>query len=324
MRTLSVCILGGTGFVGTRLCSRLIRAGHRVTVLSRDREQHRALRVLPGLAVENCDVYDAAQLSERFRGHDVVVNLIGILNESGFGGGGFRRAHIELTRGALQAARSAGVERVLQMSALKASTDGPSHYLRSKGEAERIVRTESAGLDWTIFQPSVIFGPGDSFLNRFADLLGKMPLIFPLARPDARFQPVHVDDVTEAMLRCLHGGAASRRTYELGGPERYSLREIVEFVARVTGRRHWVIGLPDVFARMQAAAMDFVPGRPFSTDNYRSLGVDNVCDRDGLAELGIVPQAMQGAASLYLGPLAPSSRLSRMRTAAAIAEDEEA
>src|SRR6202020_3056396 len=226
MRLLSICILGGTGFLGTRLVARLIKDGHRVTVLSRDREQHKHLLVLPGLTLENCDVYAEGQLSEQFRGNDVVINLIGILNERGFGGNGFRRAHTELTRGVLQAARSAGVPRLLQVSALKASPDAPSYYLRSKGDAEQLIRDSGSALDWTIFQPSVMFGRGDSFLNRFAGLLAVIPWVLPLARPNARFQPVCVDDVIEAMLRCLHGGSSSGQTYELGGSPVYSLREI--------------------------------------------------------------------------------------------------
>src|ERR1700726_4806962 len=187
MKLLSLCILGGSGFVGTRLVARLIRDGHRVTVLSRDRERHKHLLVLPGLTLENCDVYSEAQLSEHFRGKDVAINLIGILNERGFGGSGFRRAHTELTKGVLQAARSAGVTRLLQVSALKAAVDAPSYYLRSKGEAEQLIRESNTALDWTIFQPSVMFGPGDSFLNRFAALLAAIPLLFPLAKPNARF-----------------------------------------------------------------------------------------------------------------------------------------
>jgi NADH dehydrogenase len=315
MRPLSVCILGGTGFIGTRLVARLLNDGHRVTVLTRNREQHRDLRVLPGLVLENCDVYDAAALAERFRGQEVVVNLIGILNERGFGGGGFRRTHTELTRGALQAARSAGVTRLLQMSSLGAAVDAPSYYLRSKGEAERLIQNDSGQVDWTIFKPSVIFGPGDSFLNRFAALLGALPWIFPLAKPNARLQPVFVDDVVEAFVRCLHGGATSRQTFELGGPQRYTLREIVAFVAKITGRRRLIIGLPDGIARLQALVMDFVPGKPFSSDNYRSLTVDSVCRDDGFARLGIKPQSMNGAARLYLGADEDNARLSRDRAA---------
>src|ERR1700678_859532 len=197
MRLQSIAVLGGTGFLGTRLVARLIKDGHQVTVLSRDREQHKHLLVLPGLRLENCDVNQEAQLSECFRGQDVAINLIGILNERGFGGAGFRRAHTELTEHVLKACRSAGVTRLLQMSALKAAVDAPSYYLRSKGEAEKLIRESSANLDWTILKPSVMFGPGDSFLNRFAGLLASVPLVLPLARPNARFQPVFVDDVID-------------------------------------------------------------------------------------------------------------------------------
>ncbi|MDP9014563.1 MAG: complex I NDUFA9 subunit family protein [Pseudomonadota bacterium] len=316
MKLLSICILGGTGFLGTRLVARLIKDGHRVTVLSRDREQHKHLLVLPGLTLENCDVYDEAQVSERFRGKDVVVNLVGILNERGFGGSGFYRAHTELTGVVLQAARSAGVQRLLQVSALKASPDAPSHYLRSKGQAEVLIRENSANLDWTIFQPSVMFGPGDSFLNRFAALLASVPFVFPLARPNARFQPVLVDDVIEAMLRCLRGGPSDGQTYELGGPKVYSLREIVDLVAKLTGRRRWIIGLPDFISRLQGAVMNFVPGRPFSSDNYWSLTVDSVCSDDGFAKLRIKPQSMIAAARQYLGALEDNARLSHNRAAA--------
>jgi uncharacterized protein YbjT (DUF2867 family) len=316
MRPQSIVVLGGTGFLGTRLVARLIKDGHRVTVLSRDREQHKHLLVLPGLTLEYCDVYQEAQLSERFRGKDVVINLVGILNERGFSGLGFRRAHTELTQGVLQAARSAGVTRLLQVSALKAAVDAPSYYLRSKGDAEQRIREGSAALDWTIFQPSVMFGPSDSFLNRFAGLLAVSPWFFPLAKPNARFQPVFVDDVIEAMLRCLHGGACSRKTYELGGPQVYSLREIVGLVAKLTGHRRWIVGLPDFAARIQALVMDFVPGRPFSSDNYRSLTIDSVCTEDGFAKLGIRPQSMVASARQYLGALEDNARLSHNRARA--------
>ena len=316
MRAQSIVVLGGTGFLGTRLVARLIKDGRRVTVLSRDREQHKHLLVLPGLTLENCDVYAEAQLSEYFRGKDVVINLIGILNERGFSGAGFRRAHTELTRGVLQASRSAGVTRLLQVSALKAAVDAPSYYLRSKGDAEQLIRESSTALDWTIFQPSVMFGPGDSFLNRFAGLLAVSPWVFPLAKPNARFQPVLVDDVIEAILRCLHGGASSRQTYELGGPQIYSLREIVGLVAKLTGRRRWIVGLPDPVARLQAFAMDFVPGRPFSSDNYRSLTIDSVCAADGFAKLGIKPQSMVATARQYLGAHEDNARLSHNRASA--------
>jgi len=315
MPLLSIVVLGGTGFLGTRLVARLIKDGHQVTVLTRDAQQHKHLLVLPGLSLENCDVYQEAQLSERFRGQDVVINLIGILNERGFGGAGFRRAHTQLAQNVLQAARSAGITRLLQVSALNAGVDAPSYYLRTKGEAEKLIREQSA-LDWTIFRPSVMFGAGDSFLNRFARLLATIPLIFPLARPNARLQPVFVDDVVAALLCALHGGASSREIYELGGPRIYTLREIVGLVAKLTNRRRWIIPLPDFAARLQALVMDFVPGRPFSTDNYRSLKVDSICSDDGFARLGIKPQSMAASARYFLGAGEDNARLSQNRAAA--------
>jgi uncharacterized protein YbjT (DUF2867 family) len=315
MKPLSICILGGTGFLGTRLAARLLRDSHRVTVLSRDRELHKHLLVLPGLVLENCDVYDEPQLSERLRGKDVVINLIGILNERWFGGAGFRRAHTELMRRLLLAARSANVGRLLQVSALRAAVDAPSHYLRSKGEAEKLIREHGGTLDWTILQPSVMFGPGDSFLNRFARLLASAPGVLPLARPNARFQPVFVDDVVDALLRCLRGGASSRQTYQLGGPQIYTLREVVRLVANITGQRRWIAGLPDVAGRLEAAVFDFVPGRPFSSDNYRSLLVDSVCTEDGFERLKIKPHSMVAAARQYVGALEDNARLSLDRAA---------
>jgi uncharacterized protein YbjT (DUF2867 family) len=315
MKPLSLCILGGTGFLGTRLVARLIKDGHQVTVLSRDREQHKHLLVLPGLTLENCDVYEEAQLSERFRGKDVVINLVGVLNERGFGGQGFRRAHVELTQGVLQAGRSAGIARLIHVSALKAAVDAPSYYLRSKGEAEQLIRDESAAMDWTILKPSVMFGPGDSFLIRFAGLLASVPLVLPLARPNARFQPVFVDDVIDAMLRCLHGGVTSRQTYELGGPQIYTLREIVALVAKITARRRWIIGLPDFAARLQGFFFNFVPGRPFSSDNYKSLTVDSVCAEDGFARLKLKPHSVAASARQYLGAFEDNARLSHDRAA---------
>jgi NADH dehydrogenase len=160
-----------------------------------------------------------------------------------------------------------------------------------------------------------MFGPGDSFLNRFARLLAAIPLALPLARPNARLQPVLVDDVVDAIVRCLHGAASSRQTYQLGGPRIYTLREIVELVAKLTGRRA-IFGLPDVLARIQALIMDFVPGRPFSTDNYKSLKIDSVCSEDGFARLGIKPQSMVASARHLLGGQEDNARLSQNRAAA--------
>jgi NADH dehydrogenase len=194
------------------------------------------------------------------------------------------------------------VNRLLQVSALHADADhGPSHYLRSKGRAERILREESGpDLHFTIFQPSVIFGAGDDFINRFAGLLRAIPLALPLARPGARFAPVWVGDVVAALLCALADDATAGESYELCGPEVFTLREIVCLVRDRLRLRRAVIGLPDFVSRLQAAACDFVPGKPFSTDNYRSLLVDSVCSVNGLARLGIRPQPLTAILPRYL------------------------
>jgi NADH dehydrogenase len=160
-----------------------------------------------------------------------------------------------------------------------------------------------------------MFGPGDSFLSRFAALLASVPFVFPLARPNARFQPVLVDDVIEALIRCSRGTASDKQTYELGGPQIYTLREIVGLVAKLTGQRRWIVGLPNFAARLQGLVMNFVPGRPFSSDNDRSLTVDSVCSEDGFARLGIKPQSMVASARQYLGALEDNARLSHNRAA---------
>jgi uncharacterized protein YbjT (DUF2867 family) len=161
MRPLSIVVLGGTGFVGTHLCAQLIRDGHGVRVLTRNRERAKHLIVLPGLELVNANVHEPAVLAREFRGRDVVINLVGILNERGRSGAGFHRAHAELARKVVAACRSSGVGRLLHVSALRAGENAPSDYLRTKGEAERAIREESGHVEWTIFQPSVIFGPGD-------------------------------------------------------------------------------------------------------------------------------------------------------------------
>jgi NADH dehydrogenase len=280
-----VVVLGGTGFVGRHLVARLQARGHRVTVLSRNRENHRELWLLPDVRVASTDVYSVDALASAFAGADAVINLVGILNERGFSGAGFRRAHVDLTRGVIAAMKRAGATRLLQMSALNAGR-GDSHYLKTRGEAEALVKASDLG--WTIFEPSVIFGPGDGLFCRFAGLLRIAPVL-PLARPRARFAPVYVGDVVEAMARALDDEVTLGKVYQLGGSRTMTLREIVAYTRDTLGLRRAIVGLPDFLGRLQALAMDFVPGRPFSSDNYKSLKLDSAPAEDGLAALGVPP-----------------------------------
>ena len=296
----NVCVLGGTGFVGSQVVARLARDGHRVTVASRHPHRHRGLCVLPTVRVIGADVHEESALATLFRGCDAVINLVGVLNEGH--GESFRRAHVELPRKVAQAARGAGVRRLLHMSALGAdAANAPSLYLRTKGEGEAALRVHAGDrIAYTVFQPSVIFGPGDSLTQRFADLLRMAP-VFPLACPDAKFQPVYVGDVAQAFVTALSDRAAQGQRYALCGPEVYSLRALVEFVAREAGLGRHIIGLPRWLGHLQAALLEFVPGKPFTRDNWRSLQVDSVCKGGpGLAELGITPTSLSLVAPAYL------------------------
>jgi uncharacterized protein YbjT (DUF2867 family) len=307
---LRIIVLGGTGFVGSHLIARLANGGHQVTVLSRNREMKRDLRVLTGVRVRTLDVYDRVALAGAFAGADAVVNLVGILNERGFGGGkGFRKAHVELTAAVIAACGDAGVTRLLQMSALRAG-EGDSHYLRTRGEAEALVK--ASNLRWSIIRPSVIFGPGDGLFCRFAGLLKMLPVL-PLARAGARFAPVYVGDAAEAMSRILQREDAVGRTFELYGREVMTLAQIVRYTARQLRLRRLVIPLPDALGRVQALVGDFIPGKPISSDNYKSLKLDSVGTRDGLAELGIEPTPIAAIVPVVLAGNRKQVQLDRYR-----------
>ncbi|HSG65353.1 MAG TPA: complex I NDUFA9 subunit family protein [Gammaproteobacteria bacterium] len=297
-----VCVLGGSGFVGQRIASALVQAGFRVRIPTRNRERNRRLLVLPGVELLNADVHDGAALLRLVDGCDAVINLVGILNERPRNGRGFYRAHVELVEKAVAACLDCGVERFLHMSALKANAEhGPSHYLRSKGAGERALKSLAGdGVQFTIFQPSVIFGPGDSFTNLFARLVKPFPVI-PLVRPEARFAPVFVGDVARAFCTALSDHTTAGNTYQLCGPEIFSLREIVAEIAKAIGKKRLIVGLPDPLGRIQAWLMDYVvPGRILTIDSFKSLAVASVCTENGMAALGIQPTSMRVVLPGYL------------------------
>ncbi|MHB1271935.1 MAG: complex I NDUFA9 subunit family protein [Rhodanobacter sp.] len=310
MAAQQLVILGGTGFVGSHLVPRLAADGHRIALLSRNREQHRALGVLPGVDVRSADVYDDEALRQAFAGADAVINLIGILNVQGRHT--FQRAHVELTRRVIAACHASGVSRLHQMSSLKAG-QGLSQYLKTRGEAEVLVKASS--LDWTIYQPSVIFGEGDGLVSRFAALLRRMPIL-PLARANARMAPTFVGDVAEAIARCVGSDKLGlRRSFELYGPEVFSLGEIVRRIRDTAGLHTPIIPLPNSLGRLQAQVAGLLPGKPFSLDNFRSLRTDSVGKTDGYAALGIMPQPF----TVWLPRLLGGSPLQRRLDAARVA-----
>ncbi len=307
-----ICILGGTGFVGTHLAARLARDGHRIRILTRRRARHRELLVLPGVELVDAEIHDLDALKRHVAGCDVVINLVGVLNETGRRSGGFQRAHVELPRHIAIACEAAGIRRVLHMSALGADPSGPSMYQRTKAEGEALLHAWE-GLHVTSFRPSVIFGPGDSFLNRFAGLLKLAPLLFPLPCPEARFQPVYVGDVAEVFARALDNPATHGQSYALCGPRQYTLEALVRYTARVLGLRRAVIGLGDGLSRLQAAVMERVPGKPFSRDNYLSMQRPNVCGEPFPSIFGIEPVDLECVVPSYLGRKHQRARLDEFR-----------
>lgn len=299
---MKILILGGSGFVGGHLARRLSQDGHQLTIVTRYAPGCRGLTVVPGVTIRQFDPYNGEELARQLDGHDAAINLVGILNERIAGGGkGFRRAHVELVETLIDACIRAGVGRLIHMSALNAG-QGESHYLKTRGEAENMVEEvfRQGKIQTTLMRPSTIFGPDDSFLNRFASLLKFSPVL-PLARPQARFAPVYVGDVAEAFAKVLERRESFGKTHELCGAEQWTLIDLVRWLRDQLGLRRAVVGLPDVLGRAQGLAFDFVPGKPFSSDNYKSLLLDSVCADNGLAELGIRPWGMSELAPKWLG-----------------------
>lgn len=299
MKINKICVLGGTGFVGRHLVARLAGDGYRIRVLTRHRHRHRDLLVLPTCELVEANVFDSQALSAQLTDCDAVINLIGILNETG--GASFQRVHVELAKQLAEICHAGSTPRLLHMSALHADeARGPSQYLRTKGKGENLAHTlAQPRVAVTSFRPSVIFGPDDSFINRFAALL-RLPGPLPLACPDARFAPVYVGDVVEAFARALNDRRSFGQRYELCGPDVMSLQQIVRYVAANLGRKKSILPLPDAASRLQARLLEFVPGKPFTRDNYLSLQQDSVCERDGLGELGIERTALSAVVPAFL------------------------
>jgi len=312
MKIERICLLGGTGFVGRHLTHKLAEAGIKSRIVSRRPHRHAALRTDIGSELVQADIDSVDSLAEQFEGCDAVINLIGILNEDSRQR--FQRLHVSVTEHAVNACRQAGVDRYLHMSALNADeTDGASQYLRSKGEAEnRAFLLGKPKVAVTSFRPSVIFGPDDSFINRFNQLLD-LPGPFPLACPDARFAPVYVCDVAESFLRALHLPETHGRHYELCGPDVFTLRQIIDYLLLLRHKKKHVFNLSDRLSRLQASLLQFLPGRPFTPDNFRSLQVPSVCHEDGLGQLGIEATPLAAIVPRYIAGKTAKAHLDELR-----------
>jgi uncharacterized protein YbjT (DUF2867 family) len=311
-----ILVLGGTGFVGRSLCEKLVErnAGAGLLRVPTRRLQHgQRLRALPTLELVQADVFDPVQLQRVVAGVDAVVHLVAVLHGSAER---FGRVHVGLPQALAMACKTAGVQRLVHVSALGVGPGAPSNYLRSKTAGEAALA--AGGLDLTVLRPSVIFGAEDRFMNVFAQLQGVAPFM-PLAGSHARFQPVWVEDVARAIVTCLDKPETVGKTYECVGPTEYTLSQLVHLAGQWSGHDRPQIALPDWAARLQALSMEMLPGEPLmSRDNLASMRVPNVASGQlpGLRELGISATALEAVAPGYLGAAFGRARMQRWRAVA--------
>ncbi|MSQ60923.1 MAG: complex I NDUFA9 subunit family protein [Betaproteobacteria bacterium] len=310
MAPKTVCVLGGSGFIGRRVVHRLAQMGLDVCVPTRDRERAKEnLILLPTADVRTANVHDPAQLEAVLKGMDGVINLVGVLND--FPGGAFQRNHVELPRTLAGLCQRMGISRLVHMSAVNASNTGTSRYLRSKGEGERIVR-ETKGLAVTVLRPGIVFGEGDRFLNLFAKLAATFPII-PLACAQSRFQPIYVEDVARAVARCLTETETHGKSYDLCGPKIYTLRELVRYTAMQVGTDPAIIGLPRALGWLQAAVMEHLPGRLITRDNLDYMKMDSVSNAPFPEIFGFSPMPLEAVAGQFLGGITSRARYDAFR-----------
>jgi NADH dehydrogenase len=312
-----ILLLGGTGFVGRHVCEKLTRMGSSMTVITRRANQASAIQNLPRVTVIEGDVYNLEFLTQCMQKHDVVINLIAILHGTP---AAFEKAHVQLPQVIAQACQDSGVHRLIHISALGASLTGPSEYQRSKARGEEIFK--QAGLELTLLQPSVIFGKEDKFLNLFAQLQSITPIV-PLAGATTRFQAVWVEDVANAIAQCVFNIDTAGKTYELCGPEVFTLQQLVQKSGQWAGIRQGkgrlVFGIPHAMAWLQAFLMELAPGQPLmSRDNLASMEVDNVASGHalGLKDLNMEAAAVSSIAPGYLGTKGQSTALNDYRAKA--------
>ena len=295
---LKICVMGGSGFVGTHLVNTLASLGHQIKVISRRPERCRYLKTLPGVQVVSTDFFASKILERQLDSFDVVINLVGILNS--LGSNTFEQAHVKLTGRIAEAAQAVETPRLLHMSALNADeNNGASEYLRSKGKAQNLVHAIDH-VKVTSFSPSVIFGPGDSFFNRFASLLKNVPGGFPLTCAKARFAPIYVGDVVDAFVNSINNKATFGKNYALCGPQAYTLNEIVKYTAKLVNSKTLIVPLNNFFSKPVVWVTDKFPGAPITMDNYKSMLQDSVCEQPVADELGLTLHSLEAIVPQYL------------------------
>jgi len=278
---MNITILGGTGFVGLSLVNSLAKTENNVTIITRNREKNKKILVYPKVRLIEADVHNSEELIRCTKNTDVLINLIGILNEKGHKGKGFRKAHSDFARIILSVCKNNDIKRILHVSALNADSKGQSHYLRTKGEADSYLMTYGKRFaNITIFRPSIIFGKKDSFILRFSNLLNFIPFLFPLPCYDSKFAPIFVDEFSNFIISSINNTKSFNKKYNLCGQKIYSLKQILELIIKIKKKNIKVIPLSKNLSKIQASVMEFLPGKPFSLDNFNSCQIDSFCKSD--------------------------------------------
>jgi uncharacterized protein YbjT (DUF2867 family) len=291
-----VTLFGGGGFLGRYVAQALLRQGVRVRLAGRDPKRAFFVKTQAALGQVQFAAVDVAKpetVARAVAGADAVVNLVGVL------AGDFEKLHVEGARTVAKAAAEAGVKALVHVSAIGADPRSPSAYGRSKGEGETAVKAAFPAA--TIIRPSIVFGPEDDFVNRFAQLIQLLPIV-PVIGPTTRFQPVYVADVAQAIAAATFDPQAfGGRTYEIGGPEVITMADLNRRIAAMIGRTPTFLDLPDGLSGM-IARLGFLPGAPITMDQWTMLQRDNVVSEDAatIAAFGIQPAPIGSVAPSWL------------------------
>ncbi|MCP4430144.1 MAG: complex I NDUFA9 subunit family protein [Gammaproteobacteria bacterium] len=282
-----IILFGGSGFIGNQLAIALANRNCNVTLPCRRPHRQQALRVHPNIRIIEADVFDDDQLNALCRGQHAAINLIGILHQRQ--DDDFRRVHVDFVKSLVATCSRNGISRLLHLSALGADqASGSSQYLRSKGEGENLLHTfGQKDMQVTSFQPSVVFGKGDQFINRFASILKLTPLLFPLACPDSQLAPVYLNDLVGRIVDSVDDPSTYSRRISICGPEVFTLRQIIEMIIETTSSPCRVVPLGDGLSRLQAMILGALPGKLFTLDNYRSLQTPNICNQGDLCKTSL-------------------------------------
>jgi len=290
-----VVLFGGGGFLGRYVAQELLRSGARVRIAERDPLDTFFLKPLAALGQAQsirADITRPESVARAVVGADAVINLVGALK------GKFHDLHVAGAANVASASAAAGVKRLVHISAIGADAQAQSAYARTKGEGEQAVR--AAFPDAAILRPSIVFGPEDDFVNKFAGLISRLPVL-PVIRPNVRFQPVWVVDVARAVAKAALTAVGAAKTFELGGPQALSMLELHKWIADATARDPALIEVPDAMAAAMAR-LGFLPGAPLTWDQWLMLQHDNVVSKGarGFGDLGIAPAPLAAVAPKWL------------------------